>query len=338
MSWIVLTIVLILVSIAAFVGSRWLKQPSGGRDIVPDDVPVHKFVQFGVPLGAAALWIVMTILSSVNQVQAGYVGVVYEFGSIVDQTDEGLQIVAPWREVKNANVQVQTLAFVDEGDRAPEGARRVGPGLDSFSEESQNVYIDAVLNIEVSPDNVQDLYRNVGPNYVNKLIPGRIAQIFKDETVNYKAVDIAPAREAIRANVEEQLKRELAPYSITVTALLVENINFDQPFTDAITRKQVAQQDALAEQEKIKSEAAKADQQIEAARGRAESVKVEALAQSEANRALTESLTPILVQWQAVQKLSDNVTIALIPSGEGVIIDPTTLLAGVPTATGVGGE
>jgi len=327
MTWIILTIFLVFAAIGARVLSGWFHREAleGGANTSEWNM-ASRLVGVGVPLAALAIWMLATISASVHQVNAGHVGVVYEFGSIVGQTDEGLQIVPPWRTVKLANVQVQTLAFVDEGDRVPEGARRIGAGLDSFSEESQNVYIDAILNIEVSPDNVQDLYRNVGPNYVNKLVPGRIAQIFKDETVNYKAVDIAPAREQIRANVEEQLRRELAPYSITVTALLVENIVFDQEFIDAITRKQVAQQDALAEQEKIKSEAARADQQIEAARGRAESVKVEAAAQAEANQLLTQSLTPILIQWQAVQTLSDNVQIALIPSGQGIIIDPATLL------------
>jgi hypothetical protein len=43
---------------------------------------------------------------------------------------------------------------------------------------------------------------------------------------------------------------------------------------------------------------------------------------------INDSLTPLLIQFQAVQKLADNVQIALIPSGNGIIIDPATLLAG----------
>ena len=41
------------------------------------------------------------------------------------------------------------------------------------------------------------------------------------------------------------------------------------------------------------------------------------------------SLTPEVIQFQAIQKLSDKIQIALIPSGQGVILDPTTLLGGV---------
>jgi hypothetical protein len=37
-------------------------------------------------------------------------------------------------------------------------------------------------------------------------------------------------------------------------------------------------------------------------------------------------ITPAVIQFQAHQKLGDNVQIALLPAGQGIIIDPTTLL------------
>lgn len=292
-------------------------------------VGVRRILQWAVVPVGIVFWVFVTLIISLHQVPAGHVGVVYEFGAIVGQTDSGLQVVAPWRSIKNATVQLQTLAFIDDTGKIPDGATRVGEGLDSFSQETQNVYIDAIVNIEVSPTDIQGLYRNVGPNYVSKLIPGRVSQIFKDETVNYNAVDIAPNREAIRANVEAQLVLELAPYSIDVRALLIENISFDAVFEDAITQKQVAQQNALRERELVEAEKAKADQKIEAARGEGERLRVEALGQADANRLLAESLTEPLIRFQALQKLSDNIRIALIPSGEGLIIDPTTLLQGL---------
>lgn len=41
-----------------------------------------------------------------------------------------------------------------------------------------------------------------------------------------------------------------------------------------------------------------------------------------------------ILQWQAIEKLADDLTIALIPSGEGVILDPTTLLSEGPRHDG----
>ena len=327
MGWIMFVVLVSVIAGALLaVGFHW------HRSTVPREVEWSQLVFIGAGIGWSVLILIGTGVSMLHQVPAGHVGVVYEFGGIVDQTGDGLVIVPPWRTVTNASTQLQTLCFTDEDTHCSDGANHVGEGLDSFSQETQNVFIDAIVNIRVSPDNVQQLYREVGPNYINKLVPGRIAQIFKDEMVNYTAVEIAPNRENIRASVERQLKAELAPYSIDVAALLIENVAFEPEFEQAIRDKQVATQNALREQENIKAEQARADQAIEQARGRAESVKVEALAQAEANRLLAESLTPAVIQFQALQKLSDNVRIALIPSGEGIIIDPATLLGTTDTA------
>jgi len=45
---------------------------------------------------------------------------------------------------------------------------------------------------------------------------------------------------------------------------------------------------------------------------------------------LSESLTAEVIQFQALQKLADNIQIALLPSGQGLIIDPATLLKPLP--------
>ena len=183
---------------------------------------------------------------------AGHIGVVYEFGGIKGQIGEGLQFVAPWRDVLLANIQVQ---------------RRVFDKLNAFSEESQDVFVRATLNVRVSPQTIQELYRTVGPNFFNVLIESRVIQNFKDETVKYKSVEIAPNRENIRKAVRERLEKELSPFSIEVVDLLLDNIDFNPEFKKAIEDKQIATQRALEEQQKIEGEKHKAQQAIERAKG-----------------------------------------------------------------------
>jgi len=55
--------------------------------------------------------------------------------------------------------------------------------------------------------------------------------------------------------------------------------------------------------------------------------------QASANRQLTESLTSEVIQWQAIQKLADNIEIMLVPSQQGMILDPSTLFGTRPAAT-----
>ena len=144
--------------------------------------------------------------------------------------------------------------------------------------------------------------------------------------MKFKAVDIAPNREQIRTAVEENLRLELSKFSIDVVALLIDNIDFNQPFKDAIEAKQVATQNAQEEAERITQRENEAKQVIAEAEGTKQATITIAEGQAEANRLLDASLTPNVILFQAIQKLADDLAIAILPAGEGVIIDPTTLL------------
>jgi len=261
-----------------------------------------------------ALMVFVTFFASVHQVPAGHIGVVYEFGGIKGQIGEGLQFVAPWRDVLLANIQVQ---------------RRVFDKLNAFSEESQDVFVRASLNVRVSPQTIQQLYRTVGPNFFNVLVESRVIQNFKDETVKYKSVEIAPNRENIRKAVRERLERELSPFSIEVVDLLLDNIDFNPEFKKAIEDKQIATQRALEEQQKIEGEKHKAQQAIERAKGEGSAILFRAEKEAEANRKLAASLTPELVRYAMVQKLSDKIQVMMLPSGQNFILD-SDILRGAP--------
>ena len=261
-----------------------------------------------------ALMAFITFFASVHQVPAGHIGVVYEFGGIKGQIGEGLQFVAPWRNVELANIQVQ---------------RRVFDKLNAFSEESQDVFVRASLNVRVSPQTIQQLYRTVGPNFFNVLVESRVIQNFKDETVKYKSVEIAPNRENIRKAVRERLEKELTPFSIEVVDLLLDNIDFNPEFKKAIEDKQIATQRALEEQQKIEGEKHKAQQAIERAKGEGSAILFRAEKEAEANRKLAASLTPELVRYAMVQKLSDKIQVMMLPSGQNFILD-SDILRGAP--------
>lgn len=241
-----------------------------------------------------------------NGVSAGHVGLVREFGALVGQLPEGVHFVAPWKEVEDVSVQIVSHKFDD---------------LSSFSRESQDVYVSATLNTQVAPDKIQKLYREVGPNYFEVLIKPRVNQAFKDETVRYSSVEIAPNRETIRKAVRAKLEEELSAHSITVQDLLIDEIRFSKVFQDAIEEKQRQTQIALAEQEKVKAEKSKAEQAVEAAKGKADSVLIAAKKQAEANRVLAESLTPAYINYLYVEKLSPRVEVMMVPTGQPFLLD-----------------
>lgn len=290
MGYLIVTGLLIVIGVIGFIAAR-----SFGKNAVNDqDRRLARIIQWSVVLVAVLFIGVFTVVKSFHSVPAGHEGVVYQFGNIVGQTPSGLVTIAPWRELKIANVQVQKQEF---------------PTLDSFTSETQDVFISATMNYQVSPKAIQTLYRTVGPDYFNKLVPNRVNQFFKDETVKYQAVEIAPNRDKIRADVLARLKTELKPYSIQVDDLLIDNIRFSKEFTQAIEDKQIATQEAQAAKNKVAQAKFQADQIIKQAQG-----------QAEANRLKRQTLTPLLVQQNAIDKLNPNVQVILVPSGSNFLL------------------
>src|SRR3990167_1565522 len=141
-----------------------------------------------------ALWVLSVALflvfevglvlgSSIRTVPAGHVGLVYTFNDITGQRDAGITLIWPWQGFKRATIQVQR---VTPETTCSDGRERC---LDAFSQETQDVFITPTLNISVNPQDVQTLYRNVGPDYIDKIVRPRLHQIFKDEAVKYGSVD-----------------------------------------------------------------------------------------------------------------------------------------------------
>ena len=56
-------------------------------------------------------------------------------------------------------------------------------------------------------------------------------------------------------------------------------------------------------------------------------------ARASANERVNESLTPEVLTWLAIEKFNDDVEIILLPSGNGLFIDPSTFLGGNTTPT-----
>jgi len=272
---------------------------------------------------AAALALVVVVggwgaFRSFHSVNAGHVLVVRQFGEIVGQRGDGFQTIAPWQNAEEVSVQVESQRFQMDDRGASEGAIASGPAI---SEETQPVYAVVTLNYRVSDKAVQELFTDVGSTYFDKVVAPRVFQVFKNETVKFKSVAVAPNREQIRQAVQLELDRQLQSFSIDVVDFLINDLDFPKEFTQAIERKQVATQDALAARQKVEQSKAEAQQEIERARG-----------QAKAQRLRASSLTDRNLQFEALQILKEAPPqIVFLPAGQGNLLDPSTFLKSTPT-------
>lgn len=296
MGYLVVTFLLAFTVVVAFAVGR-----SFTRSADPMQARTGRVLKWSSVIIGVVLFAGWTAVQSFHSVRAGHVGLVYSFGNIVDQTGAGLVTTMPWQNLTEASVQTERAHFDD---------------LEAFSSDTQDVHVSATVNWHVDDANIQQLYREVGPGFFDKLVPTRVNQLFKDETVKYTAVRIAPERETIRKNVLGSLKKELAPYSITIEDFLIDNIKFSPAFTAAIEDKVVATQEAQAAFNRIKKAENNASALIKEARGIKRS-----------NQLKKQSLTKLLVQQAAIDKLNPLVKVIILPSGSNFLL-PADLVGG----------
>ena len=208
------------------------------------------------------LAILLTFFGSIVSVDTGHVGVVKTFGKVEDYTfDSGFHFKAPWNSVTQINNQVQKTSIE----------------LPCFSKDIQEVNTTYTVNYQISKGNAQNIYRDIGINYLDTVVNPTIQETVKTVIARYSAEDLIGKRAEVAAEIEDLLTTNLQKYNIDVSSTAIENMDFTDTFTAAVEAKAVAAQNKLQaqiEQDRLTMEAQQA----------AERAKVEAAAQAEVNK------------------------------------------------------
>lgn len=277
MGWIIITIICALVGITALLIGIFGDQDRGW------------WITGGITVGA--VWLVITMLFSVELIGARQIGVVYNFsGTITGQKSSGTAFIAPWQHVQTANVGVQREDFtLDQNNSA-------------VSSDQQEIFANLSLNYEVDPAHVLNLYKTVGPNWKAILLDSRVLQDFKEVTSTFTAEQITTKRQQLRQLTKSRLTAELAKYDITVVDFFVANLSYTPTYQAAINAKNQQVQEALQAQAKVAQASAEAAQTVATAKGQAESIRLEGAALKQ---------NPSVLQLKALQYLSPRASVII---------------------------
>lgn len=258
------------------------------------------------------------------EVPAGNVGVVTNFGSVQVVTREpGLHIVIPIvQRVTNVDTRVQPHQFQE---------------IDAASRELQTVRLTGTMNYHIDGQFASDLFQRVGTDFAEKIIDPAFNDFIKTVVPGYSVNEILAKRDEIRSLAKELLGANLAQYHIIVDDIYIANIAFSDEFQQAIEDKQVAEQRVQTEQQilaqkQIQAQQAvaqakgEADSNVTLAEGQAKATIALAEGQARANELLSASLSDQILQYQYIQKLTDKITVMLLPSGNQTIFDLKGLL------------
>lgn len=259
------------------------------------------------------LFIVMISLFSCREkIDAGNVGLlINQYGTGKGQ---GVEIVAgstwynPWTEDV-----VQVPAFVQHKEFET---------VTVNDKDGTEWTMTPTLDYRIEKGKVSDTYRKYRKE-LHELEDGIIKTIVKESCRfiinNYSTDSIMSSRGNIEKQIKARIYNTLANEGFN-TENFTSGLYPPKSITASINAKNKAVQDAMRIDNEVKSTEAEAKKKVAQSKGYAESLLINARAESEANRLKQQSLTPMLIQQQWILKWNGKLPETMTGNGSSLMI------------------
>ena len=213
-----------------------------------------------------------------------------------------------------------------------EGQVKGDDSIEARTKDGQQVYIDASVIYAVEPGKLVNLHITWKHAYEDNVVRPVSRSAIRDAVSQYGVEEIVSTKRVeLEQKISDAIQQGLELNNLKMVDFLLRNIRFSDEYAKAVEQKQIAEQQAqqakfVVESKKQEAEQARqvaqgqADAAVIAAKGSAEARVIQAEADAKANQLLSASLTPELVQYQYILKLSPGVQTIFVPSGNQFIL------------------
>lgn len=263
-------------------------------------------------VAAIAGLIVVLLINPFYQISSGYCGIRLNFGSVQPVAlDPGLHFAIPvYQRIVAVSTQPQTMS---SDERAA-------------THDLQDVHTTVSVTFHINPVDAPGFYRDFRnlETLGRRIVGPTVSNDVKAITANYNAEELITKRDLVDGQIKDLIIKSLLPYHLSIEAVNTANFEFSRAYAQAIEAKQVAQQQALqaqytlqqtriSSQQQVVEAKAQADAAIATAQGQAQALLVTSQAQAKANSALSQSLTPALLQQKALDRWNGTLPTYLSP-------------------------
>lgn len=245
------------------------------------DVQVVEQIRRSAIYVAGGLIIVILLFGTYVTIPSGYCGILTTFGAASQNVlAPGLHFKLPMIQgIVKMNVQVQKNQLTEH----------------AASLDLQDVETTVATNWNINNDDASWIYQQIGMEDVlnDRIIQPVVSNAIKAVVAHYNAEDLVEKRDQVRGQIEDLIRKNLKPYrvNVDVDGVSITNFAFSPDYENAIEQKQVAQQRAQQAEYELQQAKVEAERQVAQAQG-----------QAEAQKLLQQTLTPQLIQQQAIQK------------------------------------
>ncbi len=354
MGTFITTVILTLVVLPLIIGAvlkgatasgRYLRKKGAVPGGAPGSPEKHRTLR-GLGTWAIAwgiglvIFIIVAVISSYTQVEAGTVGVVKRVGKVQAATFEpGFHFKLPFVDKV---VLYSTKVTSYEASENPDSSQANYPDVtvDSTTSDGQTVQLTFTVLFRIPADGAPAIAQDVGDMgaVVENVVKAFSRSISREVPKSYSAEALytqtgqAEAQQVVQKRLEEAFGR----HGIVIDQYLIRRISFAPEYVAAVEAKQIAKQNALTEQNNIARQEAIKQQTIINAQGEAEKKKIEAAGEAEAIKLKQAAIAqnPLIIQYEFVQKLSPSIEWGVLPDSVVPLLDMKGLGGGSQQTTG----
>lgn len=210
-----------------------------------------------------------------------------------------------------------------------EGAKSGDDSIRARTSDGQEVRLDCSVIFRINQERAVVLHSDWQSRYIEDFVRPTVRSVVRTQVSQFTVREVnSSSRKDLEALLDRLLREDFAEKGLLLDNFLLRDITFTPEYAASIEHKQIA----LEGEEQTKHEA---QQMRNLAAGKADAIKTEAQAQSEALKLIAEALKedPQLLTYQYVDKLSPNIRAMLVPSNNPLILPLPDLMATQPLTT-----
>jgi len=267
----------------------------------------------------ALCFAVAAVISGCSKVPVGNVGVkVYLLGGDKGVDSEQLGVGRYWIGINEELYLYPTFSqnYVwtkDETEGSP-----TDEAIQFQTVEGMSVSADVGISYSVKPESVPIIFQKYRKN-LDEITHVYLRNMVRDAFVHVSSTkpveDVYGAgKTKMLSEVEAYVRDQCKDMFVIERIYLVGDLRLPEAVTASLNSKIQATQKAQQIENEIRSAKAEAEKKIAEAEGSARSILVVAESQAKANKVLSESITPELVQYQAMQRWNGILPTTMAPS------------------------
>lgn len=193
---------------------------------------------------------------------------------------------------------------------------------EAATKDLQRVSAAVALNWTINPESVGKMLREVGneESIERNIIAPAVAEVLKASTAKMTAEEVLTKRMELKQTIDDMLIKRLTSYGLIIKDISLVDLNFTNEFNHAVEQKQIAEQQAKQAAYVAEKATQDAIATVNAAKGEAEAVLVNARAQAEGQKLLKLNLTKEVLQLEYLKRWDGKLPNVLTGNGGGVML------------------